>query len=139
VGGIERRGGHKEKRVIGIHKNGHDGENRIYMPSADMRMQHVVEVGIIIDENSLLVYCNGSCVCNGSSRARAAIGIYFGPNHPHNRGETICDPLINTTQTAELIAFEQGLAYGITAAEDTQLTKLVIVSDSEYVCRWLYQ
>jgi len=114
VGGIERRDSHEEREVIEIHESiecqdGHeereaieipedkDGrENRVYVPSVNMQMQYVAGVGIIIDESSLLVYCNGSCVRNRSSRMRAAIGIYFGLNHPHNRGETIRDPLVNT-------------------------------------------
>lgn len=76
------------------------------------------------DPDVLYVYCDGSCIHNGRSNARAGIGIYFGPNDPRNVSERISG---NTNNIAELTALWR--VYDLVKDEQGQVC---IVSDSKY-------
>ena len=68
------------------------------------------------------VYCDGSCIYNGKSNAKASIGIYFGENDKRNVSESIEG---NTNNIAELVAMIR--VYDIIKDEP-----YTIVSDSKY-------
>ncbi|XP_059516603.1 ribonuclease H1 isoform X2 [Myotis daubentonii] len=48
----------------------------------------------------VIVYTDGCCSCNGRRRARAGIGVYWGPGHPLNVGVRL--PGRQTNQRAEI-------------------------------------
>ncbi|KAI9093443.1 ribonuclease H1-like protein, partial [Phlyctochytrium arcticum] len=75
---------------------------------------------------SLEVYTDGSCRGNGSSRAVAGLGVYYGPSHPHNLSERLPGP-VQTNNRAELLA----VIRAIETAPRTQ--HLVVWSDSQYM------
>jgi ribonuclease HI len=49
------------------------------------------------------IYIDGSCLRQGSKKARAGLGVYFGPNHPLNTSERLPGP-VQDNQRAELAA-----------------------------------
>jgi ribonuclease HI len=69
------------------------------------------------------VYCDGSCIHNGQSRAKASIGIYFGEDDVRNVSKPIEG---RTNNVAELVAMIE--VYGLIQEN----TKITIVSDSKY-------
>ena len=76
--------------------------------------------------DSVVVYTDGCGSSNGRKRARAGIGVYWGPGHPLNVGIRL--PGRQTNQRAEIHAackaIEQAKAQGI--------TKLVLYTDSMF-------
>uniref|UniRef100_A0A8C6FQP6 Ribonuclease H1 n=1 Tax=Moschus moschiferus TaxID=68415 RepID=A0A8C6FQP6_MOSMO len=74
----------------------------------------------------VVVYTDGCCSSNGRKRARAGIGVYWGPGHPLNVGIRL--PGRQTNQRAEIHAackaIEQAQAQGI--------TKLALYTDSMF-------
>jgi ribonuclease HI len=81
----------------------------------------------------VIVYCDGSCLHNGTSGSIGGIGIFFGDNDPRNKSEKF--PLDNpTNQRAELYA----------AIRTLEITKddhdIEIITDSMYtincVTKW---
>lgn len=77
----------------------------------------------------LTVFVDGSCTGMGTVKARAGIGVYFGPDDPRNLAEPL--PLARYTQTnnaAELYAAVRALQ--ITAGAPDPIN---VVSDSDYV------
>ena len=52
-------------------------------------IEYQPEVGLIIGGTSLLLYVDGACRGNGTSYAKASIGIYAGPGHPYTQGHLI--------------------------------------------------
>ncbi|KAF6105962.1 hypothetical protein HJG60_016412 [Phyllostomus discolor] len=83
----------------------------------------------------VVVYTDGCCSRNGRRRARAGIGVYWGPGHPLNVGVRL--PGRQTNQRAEIHAacraLEQARAQGI--------DKLVLHTDSMFtingITSWL--
>lgn len=78
----------------------------------------------------LRVYCDGACSANGTKRARAALGVYFGEGDVRNRSERM-DPskYRQTNQAAELLAAIRSLE----AVDEG--TAIEIVTDSTYVVK----
>jgi len=76
---------------------------------------------ILNQDSNIYVYCDGSCIHNGKSNAKAGIGIYFGENDPRNVSETING---HSNNVAELIAMIRVYHY---VKKD-----ITIVSDSKY-------
>lgn len=76
------------------------------------------------------VYTDGACINNGKKNAKAAIGIYFGNQHPsiHSLIEGK-----QTNNTAELTAII--VAYDFIIDDLNNGKKIGIVSDSEYAIR----
>lgn len=78
-----------------------------------------------------IIYCDGACPFNGRPRARAGLGVYFGPNDSRNLSEPLhYASYRQTNQVAELMA-------AIRAIEQcgTCQTPLKIISDSTYVVK----
>nr|KAF6308132.1 hypothetical protein mMyoMyo1_008908 [Myotis myotis] len=74
----------------------------------------------------VVVYTDGCCSCNGRRRARAGIGVYWGPGHPLNVGIRL--PGRQTNQRAEIHA----ACKAIEQARAQNITKLVLYTDSMF-------
>lgn len=51
-----------------------------------------------------VVYTDGSCLSNGNSDAKAAIGVYFGPQSPYNITRPLPKGYSPSNNTAEIVA-----------------------------------
>ncbi|NP_001272404.1 ribonuclease H1 isoform X1 [Dasypus novemcinctus] len=74
----------------------------------------------------VVVYTDGCCSCNGRMRARAGIGVYWGPGHPLNVGIRL--PGRQTNQRAEIHA----ACKAIEQAKAQNINKLVLYTDSMF-------
>jgi ribonuclease HI len=72
----------------------------------------------------VVVYTDGCCSSNGRRRARAGIGVYWGPGHPLNVGIRL--PGRQTNQRAEIHA----ACKAIEQAKTQNISKLVLYTDS---------
>lgn len=80
--------------------------------------------------NKLYVYTDGACINNGSSNARAGIGIYFSKDNPLNisrelKGEKVTNNIAELTAAIEAIHI----------IKDVEIKDKIIVTDSEYVIK----
>ncbi|KAF1508571.1 Ribonuclease H1, partial [Eudyptula minor] len=73
-----------------------------------------------------VVYTDGCCSDNGRNRARAGIGVYWGPGHPLNTSERL--PGRQTNQRAEIHA----ACKAIEQAKSQNIKKLIIYTDSKF-------
>ncbi|TPX57089.1 hypothetical protein SpCBS45565_g08270 [Spizellomyces sp. 'palustris'] len=80
----------------------------------------------------LPIYTDGSCLSNGSERARAGYGIYFGPSHPFNTSARLPGP-IQTNNRAELLAVIRAIEIA------PPNMHLVVHSDSMYMKQGIEQ
>lgn len=76
------------------------------------------------------VYIDGSCIRNGAASAQAGIGIFWGPDHPWNCGQSLHEEEL-TNNKAEMRAAIRA----IEVAKEHDVGKLIIKSDSNYVIR----
>ncbi|NP_001272818.1 ribonuclease H1 [Echinops telfairi] len=74
----------------------------------------------------VVVYTDGCCSSNGRRRARAGIGVYWGPGHPLNVGIRL--PGRQTNQRAEIHA----ACKAIEQAKTENIKKLVLYTDSMF-------
>ncbi|XP_059261073.1 ribonuclease H1 isoform X1 [Mustela nigripes] len=74
----------------------------------------------------VVVYTDGCCSSNGRRRARAGIGVYWGPGHPLNIGIRL--PGRQTNQRAEIHA----ACKAIEQAKAQNIKKLVLYTDSMF-------
>lgn len=74
----------------------------------------------------VVVYTDGCCSSNGRRRARAGIGVYWGPGHPLNVGLRL--PGRQTNQRAEIHA----ACKAIQQAKAQNISKLVLYTDSMF-------
>lgn len=74
----------------------------------------------------VVVYTDGCCCSNGRQRARAGIGVYWGPGHPLNVGIRL--PGRQTNQRAEIHAACKAIAQ----AKAQNITKLALYTDSMF-------
>uniref|UniRef100_A0A8C4MUQ2 Ribonuclease H1 n=1 Tax=Equus asinus TaxID=9793 RepID=A0A8C4MUQ2_EQUAS len=74
----------------------------------------------------VVVYTDGCCSSNGRRRARAGIGVYWGPGHPLNVGIRL--PGRQTNQRAEIHA----ACKAIEQAKAQNINKLVLYTDSMF-------
>ncbi|XP_064427930.1 ribonuclease H1 isoform X4 [Mirounga angustirostris] len=74
----------------------------------------------------VVVYTDGCCSSNGRRRARAGIGVYWGPGHPLNVGIRL--PGRQTNQRAEIHA----ACKAIEQAKAQNIKKLVLYTDSMF-------
>lgn len=89
-----------------------------------------------INESSVLVFTDGACPNNVRPDAAGGIGIYFGPNSPHNISQRLPGSEIPTNQRAEIQAAVTALKI-LKKELDTvfSMHKIVIGTDSEYVVK----
>ncbi|XP_075720014.1 ribonuclease H1-like [Rhinoderma darwinii] len=82
-----------------------------------------------------VVYTDGCCSRNGRVKARAGIGVYWGPNHPLNVAERLEGR--QTNQRAEI----QAACKALEQAKSQNITKLVIYTDSMHtingITKWI--
>lgn len=74
----------------------------------------------------VVVYTDGCCSSNGRRRARAGIGVYWGPGHPLNLSVRL--PGRQTNQRAEIHA----ACRAIEQAKAQRIRKLVLYTDSMF-------
>ena len=79
---------------------------------------------------ALKVFTDGSCMGNGTAKAKAGIGIYFGPNDNRNLSEPLEG--VATNNRAELMAL-------IRALEIIGPEKAVVYTDSTYSIKGITQ
>ncbi|KAI8906010.1 ribonuclease H-like domain-containing protein, partial [Gorgonomyces haynaldii] len=79
----------------------------------------------------LVVYTDGACSSNGTSSAKAGIGVYFGPDDPRNVSCPLPDVQGQhpTNNRAEL--------YAVIKAMETVEEKCIIYTDSQYTVKGL--
>ncbi|XP_034939461.1 ribonuclease H1-like [Chelonus insularis] len=86
-------------------------------------------------EGKISIYTDGACTGNGTSEARAAIGVFFNENHPENISR--CAPNRKTNNGAELEAIREA----VRIAKRHQLKGVLIYTDSGFIvnslCHWL--
>ncbi|KAL6898553.1 ribonuclease H-like protein [Trichoderma evansii] len=87
-----------------------------------------------IDRHTVVVSIDGACRGNGTSLARAAWGVYFGPQSAHN-SSGILDPALPQTSTrAEIEALSQALDIICSdVSKDFSLQRYCIITDSSYL------
>ncbi|KAF8206054.1 ribonuclease H-like domain-containing protein, partial [Mycena galopus ATCC 62051] len=80
----------------------------------------------------VLISVDGACSGNGTPSARAGVGIFFGPNSPHNVSESISGA--QTSQRAEILAANKALRKASALLQaDTSVGCIVLLCDSQYV------
>lgn len=104
--------------------------------------------------DGIIIATDGACRNNGMTQARAAIGVYLGPNNPWNRGFVINEARRPTSQRTELIAALEALEIALSIRHRRpqasqapplpyrELRLVIIKADSEYLVkgmtRWIY-
>ncbi|XP_067400926.1 ribonuclease H1 isoform X2 [Emydura macquarii macquarii] len=76
--------------------------------------------------DSVVVYTDGCCSSNGHHKARAGVGVYWGPGHPLNASDRLSGR--QTNQRAEIHA----ACKAIEQAKSQNIKKLVIYTDSKF-------
>lgn len=129
----------KQEIVEGGEVEGNWGKNRefVSLTDVDEKLMYIPRLGILVGGTGLLIYCDGLCQANGTERARATVGIYLGPDYMRNTGEPVPPSLPQTNQVAELWAVARALEIGEQIIRKERLTRLIIASDSAYVCKGL--
>ncbi|NP_001272929.1 ribonuclease H1 [Cavia porcellus] len=109
-----------------------DSEDAGTEPSAKLSRQSTEPIPPISKDtfsymgDSVVVYTDGCCSSNGRRRARAGIGVYWGPGHPLNVGIRL--PGRQTNQRAEIHA----ACKAIEQAKAQDISKLVLYTDSMF-------
>ncbi|XP_053565699.1 ribonuclease H1 [Bombina bombina] len=86
--------------------------------------------------DSVVVYTDGCCSQNGRFKAKAGIGVFWGPGHPLNVAERLEGR--QTNQRAEILA----ACKAIEQAKSNNITKLVLYTDSMFtingITKWIH-
>ncbi|XP_068136443.1 ribonuclease H1-like [Hyperolius riggenbachi] len=86
--------------------------------------------------DATVVYTDGCCSQNGRIKARAGIGVYWGPSHPLNVAERLEGR--QTNQRAEI----QAACRAIEQAKSQNITQLVLYTDSMFtinaITKWIH-
>jgi ribonuclease HI len=98
------------------------------------------DIGVVREYNNLAsntiqVYTDGSCLYNGTKRAKAGVGVYFGQDDPRNMSHPLSRGERQTNNRAEMTAIVEAIEQA-----EPELAKghpLVIHTDSEYSMRVL--
>ncbi|KAK7754122.1 hypothetical protein SLS62_003968 [Diatrype stigma] len=127
--------------------------------------RHKYSHGEEFDASAIVIAVDGACRGNGMPWARAAYGVYFGPDHWRNEGDTLNDGTVGgggrnwTSQRAELwgalralrIAQSLHSRWPVASSDDDSdsddeepdLEKVIIKADSEYLVKgmtsWVYK
>lgn len=103
-----------------------------YQGAVYKKFSNIEEATNFVEEysNKLYVYTDGACINNGSSNARAGIGIYFSKDNPLNISREIKGERV-TNNIAELTAVIEA----IQLIKDKKIKDKIIVTDSEYVIK----
>ena len=82
------------------------------------------------DSNTIYVYTDGSCIHNGTPRAKAGMGVYFGQNDPRNVSKQVVGKQSNNTGELGALLEAMTIMEPYTNA-DPKLT-VIFVTDSKY-------
>ncbi|KAF9017298.1 ribonuclease H-like protein [Hymenopellis radicata] len=86
----------------------------------------------LVDTRTILISVDGACSRNGTPSARAGVGIFFGPDSPHNISEAIDG--VQTSQRAEILAAIKALKKVSLLLQNVfSVNTIVLLSDSQYV------
>jgi ribonuclease HI len=83
-----------------------------------------------VNSNTVYIYTDGSCIYNGTPRAKAGMGIYFGPNDSRNVSMRVEGKQSNNT--GELSALLHAMKLIESKTIDDPSLKVVFVTDSKY-------
>ncbi|KAJ3571946.1 hypothetical protein NP233_g3425 [Leucocoprinus birnbaumii] len=92
----------------------------------------------------IAIFIDGACIANGTTHAKAGMGIYFGPGSKHNISERL-EYGPQTNQRAELQAAILALKKVVSLIDNGWLStqNVVVISDSAYVVKsmtdWVYK
>ncbi|CAO2650720.1 Nn.00g020120.m01.CDS01 [Neocucurbitaria sp. VM-36] len=94
--------------------------------------------------SSMVVYIDGACRNNGTSKARASYGVYFGPNSPYNSYGLMPATFPQTSTRAEIAALSQAIdTIDKVTARDFKLSEIKIATDSSFLVdamsKWMEQ
>lgn len=120
----------------GIYTNWNECKIQIenYQNAVFKKFDNFEEANNFIKENNnnLYVYTDGACSSNGSTNARAGIGIYFSKDNPLNVSRELDGSKIKLTNNiAELVAIIEA----ITIIKNNPIPNKIIVTDSEYAIK----
>lgn len=107
----------------------------VYNPAK--RVQHLRQISggqVGVDGYSVVVSIDGACRGNGTRSARAAWGVYFGPQSPHNSCGMLDKSLAQTSTRAEIEALSRALdIIRNDVSRDFSLQHYYIRTDSSYL------
>jgi ribonuclease HI len=87
-----------------------------------------------LSKPTLVVHIDGACRNSGKENARAAFGVYFGPNSKYNLSGLLDPSLPQTSDRAEIEALTQALrAIKQIADNDYSVSEVKIANDSRYL------
>ncbi|KAL7788314.1 ribonuclease H-like domain-containing protein [Trichoderma ceciliae] len=86
-----------------------------------------------VDGRSVVVSIDGAYRGNGTRLARAAWGVYFGPQSPYNASGLVDPALSQTSTRAEIQALSQALHIIRNISRDFSLREYYIITDSSYL------
>ncbi|KAI6085181.1 ribonuclease H-like domain-containing protein [Hypoxylon rubiginosum] len=105
---------------------------------SQLQMRHPRTGVIEPDRLTVVLSIDGACRGNGTPTARAAWGVYFGPQSPHNASGLLDPTLPQTSSRAEIEALSQALRIiRTTISADYTMTRFRIRTDSEYLMKAL--
>lgn len=94
----------------------------------------------------IVIAVDGACKGNGTPKARAGAGVFFGKGYNHNKSFALTEEKA-TNQIAELTAgilgLEQAIEMQNKSVEEEKLRQVIIKADSEYVIKgmteWVFK
>ncbi|TFA99286.1 Ribonuclease H1 [Trichoderma ghanense] len=111
----------------------------VYSPYKEVRQLQGINPNtgqMSVDSRTVVVSIDGACRGNGKSSARAAWGVYFGPQSMHNASGTLDAALPQTSTRAEIEALSQALdIIRNDVSKDLSLLHYHIRTDSEYLVK----
>lgn len=135
---------------------------RLFVPSADRGRDRIPRNDLIVynaekgvsqlqfqavnwsapkrDETTMVIHIDGACPGNGTPDARAAYGIYFGPNSPYNTSALLPAHMPQTSTRAEIEALAHALPLVQSiCSTDQQLGDIKIATDSSFLVKAMSQ
>ena len=100
--------------------NDHEPENSLIECDGSLRET---------SDNFVVIYCDGSCLGNGTPAAKAAYGVYFGPYSSLNMGKRLSDQYRQTNNSAEIVAMTEA----VLAAKKLDYKLIEIRTDSKFL------
>ncbi|KAL6858471.1 ribonuclease H-like protein [Trichoderma novae-zelandiae] len=123
----------------------HVPADQLIVYNSTKRVQQLQEIHpytnqISVDIPTVVVSIDGACRGNGTPAARAAWGVYFGPQSPHNASGILDAALPQTSTRAEIEALSQALdIIRNDVSRDFSLLHYRIRTDSSYLVQTFSQ
>ncbi|KAK5993979.1 Ribonuclease H1 [Cladobotryum mycophilum] len=126
-------------RYSPMHSRVPESELVVYNPSkhvSQLQVMHPRTGALELDRLTVVVSIDGACRGNGTPSARAAWGVYFGPQSPLNASGLLAPSLPQTSTRAEIEALSQALLIiRESVSEDVSLQEIRIISDSQFLVK----